>query len=48
MSFNPADYDLATDGPLQIACGQIGPFSGSLSDVQLYNRALSDTDVAAE
>ena len=46
-SFTAADYDLATDEPLQIGNGQIGPFSGSLSDVRLYNRALSDTQVAA-
>lgn len=46
MSFNPADYDFATDGPLQIACGQVGPFSGSLSDVRLYNRALGDGEVS--
>lgn len=47
VSFNLTDYDLATDGPLQIACGQSGPFSGSLSDVRLYNRPLLNADVAA-
>ena len=46
-SFNAADYDLSIEEPLQIGNGQIGPFSGSLSDVRLYNRALSDTQVAA-
>lgn len=45
--FNAAGYDLSTDEPLQIGNGQIGPFSGSLCDVRLYNRALSDTQVAA-
>ena len=46
-SFDPADYDRSTEVPLQIGNGQIGPFSGSLSDVRLYNRGLSDTHVAA-
>ena len=46
-TFNTADYDLSMEEPLQIGSGQIGPFSGSLSDVRLYNRALSDTQVAA-
>ena len=47
MSFNPADYNFATDGPLQIAGGQIGPFNGSLSDVWLYNPAILNAEVAA-
>ncbi len=46
-SFNAADYDLTLEEPLQFGAGQIGPFSGSLSDVRLYNRGLSDTQVAA-
>ncbi len=46
-SFNAADYDLSIEEPLQIGNGQIGPFSGSLSGVRLYNRALSETEVAA-
>lgn len=45
--FNTADYDLSIQEPVQIGNGQIGPFSGSLSDVRLYNRALSDSHVAA-
>ena len=45
--FTAADYDLSTKEPLRIGCGQIGPFSGSLSDVRFYNRALNDTQVAA-
>ncbi len=45
--FTAADYDLSTTEPLHIGNGQIGPFSGSLSDVRLYNRALSDTQVTA-
>lgn len=44
--FNAADYDLSTEEPLRIACGQVCPFSGSLSDVRLYNRALSESEVA--
>ena len=46
-SFTAANYDLSTKVSLQIGNGQIGPFSGSLGDVRLYNRALVDTEVAA-
>ena len=38
---------MATDEPLHIGSGQIGPFSGSLSDVRLYNRGLSDSQIAS-
>jgi hypothetical protein len=41
VSSNPADYDLSIEEPLHIGCGQIGSFSGSLSDVRLYKRAPS-------
>ena len=41
----PVEVEL--EEPLQTGNGQIGPFSGSLSDMRMYNRALSDTDVAA-
>jgi hypothetical protein len=45
--FSAADYELTTDEPLRIGNGEIGPFSGSLRDVRLYDRGLSDTQVAA-
>ena len=45
--FNAAAYDLAIDEPLRIGSGAIGAFSGSLSDVRLYNRGLTDSQVAA-
>ena len=41
----PVEVEL--EEPLHISDGQSGPFSGSLSDVRLYNRGLSDTQVAA-
>ncbi len=44
------DVELAEvelEEPLQIGNGQIRPFSGSLSDVRVYSRGLSDTQVAA-
>ena len=44
-AFNAADYDLSTEEPLHIGFGEIGHFSGSLGDVRLYNRALSDGEV---
>ncbi len=46
-TFTASDYNLANGEPLQIGNGQIGPLSGSLSDVRFYNRALSDGEVAA-
>ena len=45
--FEATDYNLSTQEPLHIGFGAIGHFSGSLGDVRLYNRALSDTEVAA-
>ena len=43
--FEPVEVEL--DEPLQIGNGQIGPYSGSLSDMGLYNGALADIEVAA-
>ena len=43
--FEPVEVE--PEKPLQFGNGQIGPFSGSLSDVRLYNRGLSDTLAAA-
>jgi hypothetical protein len=40
-SFNPADYDVSTDRPLRIGFGQTDYFSGRISEVRIYNRALS-------
>ena len=44
-SFTAATYGLSLEESLQIGNAQVGPVSGSLSDVRFYNRALSDTEV---
>ncbi|HWC04007.1 MAG TPA: LamG domain-containing protein [Methylomirabilota bacterium] len=45
-SFAAADYDLDTDRPLTIGFGVNDCFSGLLSDLRLYRRALGDAEVA--
>ena len=40
-SFHPADYDISTDRPLRIGFGQTDHFSGRISEVRVYNRALT-------
>lgn len=44
-SFDPAEYDLATDQPLRIGFGQTDYFAGKLADVRMYNRALSEVEI---
>ena len=44
-SFDPKEYDLSNDVPLKIGFGELDYFSGSLRDIRLYNRALSDEEV---
>lgn len=46
-SFNPADYDLSTERPLRIGFGQTDYFSGRMSDVRFYRRALTEPEIAA-
>lgn len=40
-SFDPSDYDVSTDQPLRIGFGQTDYFAGKISEVRIYNRALS-------
>ena len=40
-SFDPADYDVSTDQPLRIGFGQTDYFSGKISEVRVYNQALT-------
>lgn len=44
--FQAADYDLTVKRPLQIGFGRHDYFNGSLSDVRLYDRALTAAEVA--
>jgi len=40
-SFEPADYDVSTDQPLRIGFGRTDYFAGKISDVRIYNKALT-------
>ncbi len=44
-TFAPADYNVDNSLPLKIGFGQQDYFNGQLSDVRIYNKALSDGDV---
>src|SRR4029079_606002 len=46
-AFDSAKYDLSNGQPLRIGFGQTDYFAGRMSDVRLYNRALSDAEVSA-
>jgi len=43
--FDPKKFDLTTEEPLAIGAGAGDFFGGSLSDVRLYRRALSDEEI---
>ena len=45
-AFKSADYDLSNDRPLRIGCGQTDYFCGKISDVRLYDRTLTDAEIA--
>ncbi len=44
--FKAADFDITNNESLKIGFGAHDHFNGRLADVRLYNRALSDDDVA--
>jgi len=44
--FVPADYELATDQPLKIGFGAHDYFRGSMRELRMHRRALSDQEVA--
>ena len=44
-SFDPADYDVSTDQPLHIGFGQTDYFAGRISEVRVYNKALTAANV---
>ena len=44
-SFDPSDYRLSNEQPLKIGFGTHDYFHGSLSDLRLYRRALSDGEI---
>jgi hypothetical protein len=44
-SFDPAEYDVSTDEPLHIGFGQTDYFSGKISNVRIYNKALTDVEI---
>lgn len=45
VPFDPARFDLRPDAPLKIGFGEHDYFHGSLRDVRLHGRALSDREV---
>ena len=45
-NFDPAKFNLNTNGPLKIGFGQHDYFNGRMKDLRIYGRALSPTDVA--
>ena len=44
-SFDPSGYRLSNEQPLKIGFGTHDYFHGSLSDLRLYRRALSDGEI---
>lgn len=45
--FPAASYNLATDRPLRIGFGAVDYFTGDMEDVRLYDRALTEPEIAA-
>ena len=45
--FRPEDYNLSNQAPLRIGFGQHDHFRGTLRDLRIYNRALSDGEITA-
>ena len=45
--FNRGDYDITNDRPLLIGFGQHDYFKGLMSDLRIYNRAVTKEEVAA-
>lgn len=43
--FDPKDYDLTTEKPLQIGFGAHDYFNGAMKDVRIYGRALNEEEV---
>jgi hypothetical protein len=43
--FEQAEYDISTDQPLRIGFGQIDYFNGKISEVRIYRRALSESQI---
>jgi hypothetical protein len=44
-TFKPADYDVTTAAPLTIGSGPVDDFEGRLSDVRIFNRALTADEI---
>ncbi len=44
--FDPKDFDISNSAPLKIGYGEMDYFSGRIKEVRLYNRALSEKEVA--
>jgi hypothetical protein len=44
-TFKAEDFDLSNDKPLEIGFGAHDHFNGKLSDVRMYDRALSSDEI---
>jgi hypothetical protein len=44
-SFNPSDYDLSNDQPLRIGFSVGHRFRGAMSDLRIYERAVTEEEV---
>jgi hypothetical protein len=45
-TFDPTEYDISNTVPLKIGRGEMNCFSGKMSDIRLYNRALDTREIA--
>ena len=45
--FDSGDYDISNDSPLRIGFGAHDYFNGSMSELRIYNRALTEAEVRA-
>ncbi len=45
--FEPTQFNLANDAPLRIGCGAADAFNGWMTDVRLYEAALSEGEIQA-
>jgi hypothetical protein len=43
--FRPEDYDISNEKPLIIGFGNQDYFAGTMRDLRVYNRALSDVEI---
>ncbi len=45
--FDLSSWNLESDAPLRLGSGMNGPFNGQLADLQIHERALSESEIQA-